>query len=512
MSAQITPACPCPNCGCGLNAKREWEPIDSLDTSSVSAPRIQELLKSNIIPFDTETRPFVKAIDAGAKKLADIDAEISSAHRLLDVLLQHRGEVQADVQRLKSVIGPVRRLPAEILGDMFLSCLNGCIQNDVDWETNCLDSRQMAWPLSHVCAGWRAAAIAYPPLWSTMPILVNRRTLDRKGPESMLTCYIQRSVPNLLFISLTGNSCIPDSHPILNLLLSCCSRWDRLSFHLPKEQNYSIFSSINRNISHLRSFQNLGLSPPDEGGPVRRLDLRSASNLREIKGSFSALLKPFNLPWSQITKLTHRGEGLYASSSLLYLGHMRMLQVCKLTCAHSPMIITEPPLIMEYLHVLHLESAPESRLVRDAFSQLLNRLTLPRLTVLILKSRDPFEPSSIRSLLERSQCSLEELHIDTPMTGGDYFYIATATPSLLRLSMECNEPSTFIDAWSRDTNLLPRLQFLEIVGFTPYPNSVKNTDEILAVMAYRNLSYQLQHVNAVEKNAVDLIGSTYRMD
>ncbi|KAJ7607859.1 hypothetical protein FB45DRAFT_707291, partial [Roridomyces roridus] len=97
------------------------------------------------IPF---IRSFVPEIDAS---LTSIAAEISRLQEQLCSLQQDRSDLLDYQRKHKSMLSPLRRMPPEILAEIFTSSIP--VVSD-------------PWVWTHICSRWRAVAIATPALWS----------------------------------------------------------------------------------------------------------------------------------------------------------------------------------------------------------------------------------------------------------------------------------------------------------------------------------------------------------
>ncbi|KAJ7140393.1 hypothetical protein C8R46DRAFT_1320308 [Mycena filopes] len=76
-------------------------------------------------------------------------------------MAEHKREAVVDVARNAAILSPLRRMPTEMLSEIFSLTLAS------DGRTNIKDS---PWTLSHTCSRWRAIAIDSPSLWSFIAI------------------------------------------------------------------------------------------------------------------------------------------------------------------------------------------------------------------------------------------------------------------------------------------------------------------------------------------------------
>ena len=88
-------------------------------------------------------------IDAAEAALAQI---VCDSQRKIDELLRERATLEEQVLQTMAYLSPIRRLPAELLRDLFMWCF--------------LEHPCCAWVLAAVCSRWRRLALRMPKLWS----------------------------------------------------------------------------------------------------------------------------------------------------------------------------------------------------------------------------------------------------------------------------------------------------------------------------------------------------------
>ncbi|KAJ7739674.1 hypothetical protein DFH07DRAFT_708341, partial [Mycena maculata] len=106
----------------------------------------QSLIAHQILPTPSETaaiHDFLRATDA------EIERRESDIARLLCEV----EELRRSSHRHKAIIHPIRRLPSEILGEIFQQL------NDVEAE------KPAPLIFGEVCRQWRAIALSLPSLW-----------------------------------------------------------------------------------------------------------------------------------------------------------------------------------------------------------------------------------------------------------------------------------------------------------------------------------------------------------
>ncbi|KAJ7112101.1 hypothetical protein C8R44DRAFT_558189, partial [Mycena epipterygia] len=123
-----------------------------------SSPHKQRSSISSTIPS------ILHVISDSKGRLDLLGAQIQSVQITLAQLMEQRDEMEDCLRQQRAIISPVRRVPAEVICEIFFLTL--------PW-TRCIQGRsvnQPPWCLGHVCRSWRNTAIAYPALWRFLDI------------------------------------------------------------------------------------------------------------------------------------------------------------------------------------------------------------------------------------------------------------------------------------------------------------------------------------------------------
>lgn len=102
-------------------------------------------------------------LDATRTSMADLDSKIHDAEAALAQIIHdakcaiakmeaEKAKLSEEETRTKAYLSPIRRLPAELLREIFM------------W--NFEEHASCAWVLSAVCPSWRRLALRTPKLWS----------------------------------------------------------------------------------------------------------------------------------------------------------------------------------------------------------------------------------------------------------------------------------------------------------------------------------------------------------
>ncbi|KAF7357905.1 hypothetical protein MVEN_00836800 [Mycena venus] len=126
--------------------------------------------------------------------------------KALDKLSEERDALSAYVEAHEALVSPIRRLPLDILEEIFMACLP---------DRNCVMSAQEA-PviLGRICSSWRTISLSTPRLWSRLHIVepmgyISLNTSQRLQRLEVAKSWLRRSGDCPLSISLEGN---PDAY------------------------------------------------------------------------------------------------------------------------------------------------------------------------------------------------------------------------------------------------------------------------------------------------------------
>ncbi|KAJ7152599.1 hypothetical protein C8R43DRAFT_1189533 [Mycena crocata] len=120
-------------------------------------------------------------INLAEVSLAKIVAEAQAS---IDDMLREKFIVQETIAQTRAYLSPIRRLPGELLRELFMWCFEG--------HPCC------AWVLSAVCTTWRQQALGIPRIWSKIRLFTNQSSspdtirlwLERSGPTVPLDIEI----------------------------------------------------------------------------------------------------------------------------------------------------------------------------------------------------------------------------------------------------------------------------------------------------------------------------------
>ncbi|TFK36708.1 hypothetical protein BDQ12DRAFT_713970 [Crucibulum laeve] len=294
----------------------------------------KEKLGTSYVPSVSEIDEIKSYISSSLKVQLEItEAEISRTQLILDKLNLQRTSLLESVQAHQCLISPTRRLPSDIIQEIFLQCL--------PTTHNAVMSRKEA-PiiLGHICSAWREIAHNTPRLWSSIHISI---PVHNNDPEnSMYKFSIRRYDAVKEWLDKSGacplsiSVMTPFYHtdtgilPFEDLLIPLAKRWERLKITTDRAMMGKIAMSVLDDLHNLTHLDIAIFDPqPHNYGDVEVVypqidNLFRAPNLRGLtvrSGIHHILQLP--VPWVQLTELNIE---YYWS-----LGPAQMLNILRLT-------------------------------------------------------------------------------------------------------------------------------------------------------------------------------------
>ena len=414
------------------------------ETYHIGSSPVHSFLVSNLPPStDDQMNVTLKTLLELQKDLVDLDESISYMRVALQRLLSKRSALREYADAHKGLVSPLRRLPREILSEIFYHTLPAFPFK--------LFKDQSPLVLEHVCKQWWDVSRSTPALWSHISLDLSKSNVSRHI-QYAATC-LARSGECPLSISLGSghrSHSVPSQHPVLAMLTSHSECWHTLHLKLPSELIREL-SVVKGRLPMLRDLHIFVLDS-DWNDHIPPFDaFASAPKLRHFNAS-SKMLRDIAIngaiviSWKDLTSLVldERGCG----------DIWRILQYCtrlvEIEATFSINAGTEDyTLRLPQLKLMHLRSLslslPES-------SSSLSTLTLPALEQAAFRFTTEFQGALDRSqfwhvrsgfdvLLSQSSCTLLKLSLHDKgniLTHGDLFGCLEAVPSLIELDLSAN--------------------------------------------------------------------------
>ncbi|KAF7345454.1 ABC protein [Mycena venus] len=260
--------------------------------------RHHALFTTNEPPEPSEI-PFIQSVISKADaRIACLDDEISRIQEKLKKLEEERASLSSYRMRNRSILSPLRRMPPEVLGEIFWWTLPS-LASQLDRRG--FDTTNSPWVLTQISSSWRAISIATSSLWSRV-IIDYSETRDPSSAYPLPLAEAQIHRAQVLKIHFYGSE-TADSRPqiqMFQLLSQHCSRWEELSLGLTSVLIPLLISLRGQ----FASLQRLWLEWSDlaNQAAVQPIDcFESASSLVEF-GAFNEYhVVPIALPIHQLT-------------------------------------------------------------------------------------------------------------------------------------------------------------------------------------------------------------------
>ncbi|KAL0572083.1 hypothetical protein V5O48_009877 [Marasmius crinis-equi] len=404
------------------------------------APPSEEFLslsKSNDAPSPSSVHgkihaQYMKTLEA----LQTLESHIEQLSVSLDSLRAEKKKMERKRRLYTSILHPIRQIPPEILSEIFRFC-TAIDTEETDFpacpltpSSGSFDTRNSPWVLGQVCRSWRAVALSTTDLWTRIDLAWIRSPINGSGEraenalEALLTSQLQRSGKRPLTIFYTsglhGDKNVQER--LLSRLCAWSSQWENVFL----QGDAGVFKSLSQYRGLFPSLRTLhasflqddwsSIADVDGTGPFCAFDAMPGLERLAITGEAGAVLQRGDqFQWKQIThyvaeESAHWWPDLNEHYQILpKLENVRTVFLNTATPDNwIPGLPSQPTLQLYFLHTLVVATPDEGN--SAGLEPLLKWLVLPALRILRL----PYGfdcPKALIGLLERSQCSLEELTI-----------------------------------------------------------------------------------------------------
>ncbi|KAF9039208.1 hypothetical protein BJ165DRAFT_1496831 [Panaeolus papilionaceus] len=435
------------------------DPRDSDDPSSQSICR---LCSSNDPPNEGEETDWILAAIQERESELSIHTQYLQQRRVLSDVVGNRrsripeiAQLEQQISNLKSLVSPLRRLPPELLQEIFLI---GAAQQNINkfiFFDVVHGEPVSSWAVAGVCRKWRNVALSTPELWNVLPHLtferVNFHAHKLQYSKFEFLLRYSGNLPLHLYIE-ARTPWLPETCPVLDLLIQHSERWETVVVKMTS----STFARLNGVRNRIPRLQRLSLTLWHSWAHNSDVDwdmFAIAPRLTDV--SFKCRSEvALRLPESQLTRYSLEsmhvdgiGHALQSSSTIqaLYIRNERMDPL------HDT--ITLPNLTKLFFQFRHYHSSPS----------LLDSLSLPALQELVVCGDHPNILATSLSLLRRAgeaspsrKSALKSLRISAS-TANLVMSNSTTLLSILELVTELQ----FLDIPLPSIDVLSRLSKLD---------------------------------------------------
>ncbi|KAJ7644617.1 hypothetical protein FB45DRAFT_1053328 [Roridomyces roridus] len=235
--------------------------------------------------FERQVRGLIEAAEAN---LVRIESQIQD-------LMGLRDRERELIAALKPLVAPIRKLPAELLGHIFLLAVDSAS----DWHR--IQWLERVLVISQVCGQWRRLACGTPRLWNR-PLKVNLGKAPSDTYLATTKTFFERSASLPIPILLAGET--PEAAPLVKCIYGLAPRWRSLSFD---DSSLSKLCDLPRDALPSLESVNLCMSTeiPSESGGWHIMLCLGAPRLHTVVLDVLDAQR-FIMPWSQLAHLTLR--------------------------------------------------------------------------------------------------------------------------------------------------------------------------------------------------------------
>lgn len=418
---------------------------------------VPSLLQTNSPPSDSDIILVKKAIVDAELTVSQLKQKLDRrivagrANRGWETVTRHKiGQATRFVQQHRGIISPLRRLPLEILQEIFVwATLHVRPHNRYRTVS------ELPWRLSQVCRYWRASALSMSSLWSYIPTLQLKKSRPTtKRQVDYVTELLRRSGQTPLDIYIWSPYYDHKSHPILDILLPHSNRWQMLTI----EATPIVIAGLGAAKGRLALLKYLTLQTPWHryfDGPSAPLDTFEIAPQLETVSVSGPFVGEVKLPFSQ---LVHYKERRIASNLMNQVISSALLE--SLTILELSDQIVFPAVTLPHLVKLQVKFQHES------IGNSLDNLTLPAIEEIRAVAPVGNLIARLATLISRSNtpCRLKTLCIRTEfIEPGDLTSLLKLTPDLVDLDTTITKSNNFVDITSlgykdSSTPLVPRLE------------------------------------------------------
>lgn len=384
---------------------------------------VPALIGTNHIPSGSEAHAIRDAISSVQPSLSALDDNITQLQAELAKLQQKRQILHSYSQEHRSLISPIRRFPAEVLGEVFSYCLPEA------WQTSNFSAITAPMLCTHICSHWRAVAISTTKLWSSFSYKDEGRSyvalttlwLARAG-----NCAMNVKIPSAYVDSRRGPRSILQ---VLDLLIRHSARWQHVEIYI-RPSMVTVISALKNCLPRLKTLLIESRGVFDQQ-PVDAFE--SAPKLRNLHLCVRQQLS-FVMPWAQLDECTvDSKDPCFALGILVRTTNLTALRLSSTTFLSSFL----PPNIVRHTQLRSL-----SLCIQHPFGPniLFDYLMLPALQDIYISQVGPLSPwiyqAHLISFLSRSSCSLQKIVLHRlALEPIDLLHCIELSPALVELEL-----------------------------------------------------------------------------
>lgn len=370
-------------------------------------PSLSMVARSTVALSELEASRIRQIITKQECKLELLTGKITEAKALLCKLFTEEAQATRIRDTYRSLLSPIRRLPAELLGVVFVFCLPNS-------SFVLPEKRHAPLLLTRICSSWRTIALSTPELWSRLRIVhhVNGRGQRKLNDidhiiAPFMALWLSRSGSFPLSISITGIAMKQSILDVLSHHSSHCRRLELIRMH-----SWSSFRISHRDFPILRRLHVHSRVPDVKVFPYLIASAPELVDLRWEVGSHvdgpSSLTITSSLPWAQLKRIL-LGSSTSTSIELLLdiFAMCPLLEYADIPFSGGNDILPRAKILLPYLSSLVLSTFGPSQ----DYTPIFTYLTAPRLRSLTCIHGSALPRQILQHFINRSSCALENLDL-----------------------------------------------------------------------------------------------------
>ncbi|KAJ7461515.1 hypothetical protein FB451DRAFT_1497381, partial [Mycena latifolia] len=379
----------------------------------------------------------------------DIDAQIARLQSQINAQLRLREAELKKIRNYSAAIAPIRKLPVELLVDMFLLSLVGA---DV------FLSRKKVFSLVHVCRHWRQVALNTPHMWATPVALRPPGIKPTHYYLASTKTWLDRSSPLPLSLRIFPQDVDADLTSLMDVLLSVADRWKTI--HTPYE-SLDTFPSLPRNA--FPTLEEVSLSVRKTVVGLDICAFATAPRLQSV--ALGETLRKVHMPWKQLTEISVANTSPLLCRSILFA--CQNLETATFTISGQEEIPALPTHQLAHLKTLDVTFR------NGMTASFLDSFKLPLLQSLTLSmsSRHSVWPADSFARFQLRSPKIRSLSLAIPhLNSAELVEVLHQAPGLTQLTLEMCRPAgddQFFSALEYCSSYPPLVPQLAALNVTP---------------------------------------------
>ena len=378
---------------------------------------VPDLLGGHYIASESQAQMIGDTISVAHADILRLDGEITRLNAILDGLTRKRGALQTYTQLHTALVAPIRRLPPEVLSEIFLR------YKDENHNISLPRLNKAPLLLGGVCGRWRTIALSTPRLWNSFALTIRPKYL--KSDAMLAKTWLARAAACPLTIRLGSRGDYQNPMRLLiKVFLLHCEQWYDIHIAVPLPVLESLTPPAKNRLPRL---QKLSLDV-ELYEPLRIFEC--APRLRWLKLASDLDPAMVKVPWNQIEYFDMGRRQIDQCLNLLRA--TSNLETCVIDLVSFEPSQSHSPVELLCLHSMTISGNP---------THFFDILLLPKLREISITQSFWTATSQLISVLSR--CSLAKLSLNLRnLSDNDMIRVLQACPSLVQLDLYYQRMST----------------------------------------------------------------------